>query len=262
MKLLLYSLVLASLATPLSAQTIDVNQPINVSCMAGLGPVDLAQSFIPTVSSCSGAGVFMSAGVGSAETLTIGLYENGLPGQGGTLIAAGTGLVSPGVWTDLFWPAVPVNPGSTYYLDLSPTAGMCYAGSTSNPYAGGQMYANAGYVSFPSFDYAFRTYTESGPMLTITGTCPNLVLNIADATPSSLIAFVSGRSAASFVVPNGACAGTILGVSPPVVRVVVSTFPSGRISIAVNPPPVACGTLFLQAVEVGSCGTSNVVALI
>lgn len=34
------------------------------------------------------------------------------------------------------------------------------AGDTSNPYTSGQVYANAGFVPFNTFDYAFRTYAD------------------------------------------------------------------------------------------------------
>jgi hypothetical protein len=261
MKHILAPLVIAAMATPLAAQTIDVDQPDTSVCMAGFGQVDLAQSFIPTASDCSGAGVFMSAGLGSAETLTFSLYEGGLPGQGGTMIASATGLVSPGVWTDLFWPAVAVTPGNTYYLDLSPTASMCYAGSTSNPYAGGQVYANSGYGGFPSFDYSFRTYSGGGLTLAVTGACPSVTFTVSGATPFGGIALLTGPSSSSFTVAGGACAGTTLGVSPPTLRTVVGADASGGLSLSLTLPAGACGTLFLQAVDVSTCSPSNVEAL-
>jgi len=260
MKSALAIFVATILAAPLSAQTVDVDQPINTTCMAGVGQVDLAQSFIPNTNNCSGAGVFMRP-LGSAEVLTISLYEGGLPGQGGTMIASGTGFASPDLWFDVFWPAVTVIPGDTYYLDFSVASSMCYAGDTANPYAGGQTYANPGYGSFPNFDYTFHTFTE-GLSLTVTGvSCPQLTFNVSGAGRFSRVAFLSGRSAASFVVPNGVCAGTTMGVSPPVLRAIVTTDGTGGLSLFVNLPPVACGTLYLQAVELGSCLTSNVEAL-
>ena len=261
MKSILAPLVIAAMATPLAAQTIDVDQPNNTTCMAGFGQVDLAQSFIPVASNCSGAGVFMSAGLGSPETLTLSLYQGGLPGQGGTMIASGTGLASPGAYFDVFWSAVNVVPGNTYYLDLSPTLSMCYAGDTVNPYLGGQVYANAGYGSFPNFDYTFRTYTD-GLSLTVAGaSCPSVTFHVSGAAPFATLAFISGRSAGSFTVPSGICAGFTMGVTPPVLRAIVAADSGGGLSLSVVLPPVACGTLFIQVVEVNTCNTSNVEAL-
>jgi len=261
MKHFLAPLVVAALATPLAAQTIDVDQPSNNTCMAGFGQVDLAQSFVPTASDCSGAGVFMSASIGSPETLTLSLYEGGLPGQGGTMIASGTGLASPGAYLDVFWSPVAVTPGNTYYLDLSVTASMCYAGDTTNPYGSGQVYANAGYTPFPSFDYTFRTYTGGGLTLAVTGACPSVTFTVSGATPFGGIALLTGTSASSFTVAGGPCAGITLGVSPPTLRTVLGADASGGLSLSLTLPAGACGTMFLQAVDVSSCSPSNVEAL-
>lgn len=232
MKSILAPLVIAAMATPLTAQTIDVDQPNNTTCMAGFGQVDLAQSFIPVASNCSGAGVFMSAGLSSPETLTLSLYQGGLPGQGGTMIASGTGLASPGAYFDVFWSAVNVVPGNTYYLDLSPTLSMCYAGDTD------------------------------GLSLTVAGaSCPSVTFNVSGAAPFATLAFISGRSAGSFTVPSGICAGSTMGVTPPILRAIVGADSGGGLSLSVVLPPVACGTLFIQVVEVNTCSTSNVEAL-
>ena len=261
MKHLLAPLVVAALATPLAAQTIDVDQPSNTTCMAGFGQIDMAQSFIPNASDCSGAGVFMSAGLGSSETLTISLYEGGLPGQGGTMIASGTGTATPGLWFDVFWTPVAVTPGNTYYLDFSVTVSMCYAGDTANPYAGGQVYANSGYGSFPTFDYTFHTYTGGGLSLAVTGACPSVTFTVSGATPFGGIALLTGTSASSFTVAGGPCAGITLGVSPPTLRTVLGADASGGLSLSITLPAGACGAMFLQAVDVSSCSPSNVEAL-
>lgn len=260
MKQLLAPLVIAALATPLAAQTIDVNQPSDTTCMAGFGQVDLAQSFIPTTNNCSGAGIFMRAATGSAETLTISLYSGGLPGTG-TLIASGTGLASPGAYFDVFWPAVTVIPGNTYYLDFSPTASMCFAGDTANPYAGGNVFANSGYGAFLTFDYTFRTYFNSGPVLTLNGVCPSLGIDVRGATPFGSVAFLTGPVNASFVVGGGPCAGITLGVSPPTLQTIQTADVNGLVSMFVTLPPGACG-LYLQTVDISTCAPSNVVQLL
>lgn len=263
MKHLLAPLALAALAAPLSAQTIDVNQPNDFAYMAAFSQGDLAQSFIPNVANCSGAGIFARAGIGSPEDITIALYD-ALPTAGGTQLATGTSPGTPGTWVDVFWSAVPVTPGTTYYLVFTSNFNtMGISGDTANPYLGGQVYANPGYGSFPTFDYTFRTYYGNlGPTLTVTGTCPSLTFNVSNATPFGAVALLTGPNAASVVVGGtGPCAGTTLGVSPPNIRGIFGADAGGSLSLTLTLPAGACGTLFLQAVDVGACAPSNVEAL-
>jgi len=263
MKTLLAPLVVAALAAPLSAQTIDVNQPSATVYMAGFGQPDLAQSFIPNVANCSGAGIFTQPGIGTTEDITIELWD-ALPTAGGTQLATGTTTGSPGTWVDVFWSAVPVTPGTTYYLLFSSNfSTMGIAGDTLNPYLGGQVYANAGYGSFPSYDYTFRTYYGNlGPTLTVTGTCPSYTFAVSNATPFGAIALLTGPTAGSIVVGGtGPCAGTTLGVTPPTIRGIFGADASGGLSLTLTLPAGACGTMFLQAVDVGACAPSNVEAL-
>jgi len=262
MKIFSISLMAIVLATSLTAQTIDQDAPTNNACMAGFGQVDLAQSFIPAASDCSGAGIFMSVGLGSPETLTISLYEGGLPGFGGTFLASGSGLASPGAYFDVFWAPVAVTPGNTYYLVFSTTASMCYAGDTTNQYPFGQVYANPGFGSFPGFDYTFRTYTggAGGFTLSKSGTCPGTVqISVSGATPSSGVAFAYGP-AGSFALPPGTCAGTLLDISAPTLAGIITSDGSGNVAVAPNLPSGLCG-LTLQAVDISTCSVSNTVVL-
>lgn len=139
----------------------DQNQSSNTTCMANFSQNDVAQSFIPTSSTITGAGIYITSGSGTG-TITISLYTN-LPNMAGVMIATGTVVSGVAAWADVSWPSVAVTPGVTYYLVFTSTNGnMCIAGSTSNPYAGGQVYANTGFNSFPSFDYTFHTFAPSG----------------------------------------------------------------------------------------------------
>jgi len=261
MKTFLAPLVAAALAAPLSAQTIDVDQPSNTVCMAGFWQADLAQSFIPTASDCSGAGLFMRASTGFAENVTIELWD-ALPTAGGTQLATGTVFGSPGTWVDVYWPSVSVTAGSTYYLLFSSdTASMCVAGDTGDPYSGGQVYANAGYGSFPSYDYTFRTWTGGGLTLAATGTCPALVFTITGASPFAPVALLSSPTTGSLVIPGGPCPGITLGITSPTLRVINAADAAGSITLTANIPAGACGTQFVQAVDLTACVTSNVEAL-
>jgi len=62
----------------------------------------------------------------------------------------------------VFWDPVSVTVGDTYYIVMEGTVSQCYAGDTNNPYPDGNVFANAGYQPFPTFDYTFRTYSCDG----------------------------------------------------------------------------------------------------
>src|SRR5690606_12723144 len=64
---------------------IDQNQPNAPDYMAGFAQGDLAQSFQPGAGNVSGAGIFLQAGVGSTDNVTISLYD-ALPNAGGNLL--------------------------------------------------------------------------------------------------------------------------------------------------------------------------------
>lgn len=141
------------------ALVVDQQALANNTCMATFDQTDLAQSFIPSMNSMSGASIFLSDwGAGSGD-VTIALYDN-LPNAGGTLLATGTAIgVSDNQWADVTWAAVPVTPGNTYYIVFTSTnGGQCVSGDINNGYPNGQVYANGGYQPFPGFDYTFKTF--------------------------------------------------------------------------------------------------------
>jgi len=159
-RLLAFALVLAmcSIAIPAFAQIIDQNQPSGPVYMAAFSQGDLAQSFMQTNANISGAGILLQAGIGTSDTVTISLW-NLLPNQAGAvMLATASATGTAGEWVDVFWGLVPISPATTYYLVFTGNTTLGIAGDTANPYAFGQVYANPGYQSWPSFDYAFRTY--------------------------------------------------------------------------------------------------------
>lgn len=171
-------------ATALPAQVLDVEQNSNTTCMAGFSQVDLAQSFRPTVDNVAGAGVFLRAGVGSTSTVTIQLWD-ALPDEpSANMLASGSAVGSPGSWVDAFWSDALVAPGSTYYLVfISVGSAMCVAGDTGNPYLDGQLWANPGFGSFPTFDYTFRTWFNDIPNIQVT---PPVAGQLMDITVTGL----------------------------------------------------------------------------
>ena len=259
-----FSLALAGivLAIPLSAQSKDVEQSHENISMAGFFQPDLAQSFKPHASDCSGAGLLMDVGIGSTEDVTISLYD-ALPNAGGTMLASGTTTGSPGSYVDVFWTPVPVTPGNTYYLVFtSNLQTMCVAGDTRDPYPDGQVYANAGYASFPAYDYTFRTWKGAAWDLTVSGACPSIAIDVTGGTAFGQVAIVSSPGTGSFTIPSGSpCSGTTLGLSNPTLRTIQAFDGNGSMSLSVNIPAGACGTVSLQVVDLSSCTASKVVGL-
>lgn len=60
--------------------------------------------------------------------------------------------------------------------------------------------------------------------------------------------------------PNGVCAGTTVGLSNPTLAIVIAANGAGAASLTFNAPAGACGRS-VQAVDLSSCSTSNLVTL-
>jgi len=164
MKKIALLLAMTAMTAPAhAADVIDQNAPANNAWMAGFSQRDLAQSFKQSASNISGAGIFLQNGVGSGmSNISISLWSL-LPNQSGaTLLASASGANSSNNhWFDVFWPAVAVTPGTTYFLVFDEDRDSYgIAGDTRNGYANGQVFANSGFGSFPTFDYTFRTFAS------------------------------------------------------------------------------------------------------
>lgn len=143
-----------------AAPTIDQDQPLDTWPMAAIYQTGLAQSFQQAAGNVAGAGIFLSAWSTSGSVATISLWDN-LPNAGGTQLASGSGVGSAGNWVDVFWSPVAVVPNTTLYLVFtSPDGNVVLGGDTSNPYPRGMAFADIGYGAFPTYDYAFRTYSD------------------------------------------------------------------------------------------------------
>jgi len=143
-----------------NAPSINQNQPTNTTCIASFAQPDLAQSFIPSVSSVCGAGINLTSTGSGTGIVTIQLWTN-LPTAGGTMLATGTVIASPSTWADVIFPSpASVTIGATYYLVfLGSNTSLCIGGTTTSSYAGGNVFANSGFSPFTAFDYAFHTYS-------------------------------------------------------------------------------------------------------
>jgi len=97
--------------------------------------------------------------------------------------------------------------------------------------------------------------------LTITGSCPGpMAFDVTGATPNGDVAFVYALGTGSFVIPNGKpCAGTTLGLNNSVkLARLVSADGNGNASTNSSIPQAACGSVFVQAIDLSTCSTSNV----
>lgn len=143
-----------------NAPSINQNQPSNTTCMASFAQLDLAQSFTSSIGSICGAGIELSSSGTGTGVVTVQLWTN-LPTMSGVMLTTGTVVASPSTWADVIWPSpVSITIGTTYYLVfLGSNTSLCIGGTTADTYPGGNVYANSGFGSFPSYDYTFHTFT-------------------------------------------------------------------------------------------------------
>jgi hypothetical protein len=141
---------------------LEVNQDATNTCMATITQGGLAQSYIALEGQSAGAGI-MFTDPSTGLDVNLALWD-GLPNAGGTMLASGTSQTDGTNWADVYWdPVVNVTVGNTYYIVIEGDPALpCIAGDTTNPYPGGNVFANAGYQPFPDFDYTFRTYSCDG----------------------------------------------------------------------------------------------------
>lgn len=265
-KMILSAAILAVASTGAFAQcNIDQNADTNNAYMAGFSQPDLAQSFQHQVAnSICGAGIFLQPGIGSSDNVTIELWTT-LPNGGGNMLATGSAQGTAGEWVDVTWAPVAISANTTYYLHFTGNTTLGISGDIANGYPYGQVYANAGYGSFPGFDYTFRTTSGSaGLTLTLGGRCPGTInVGWSGATPNKTMGIVFASNDGNLVIPGGPCGGTRLGLSGANIRL-VNTVSTGNGSGSVNGQAGsgACGgKIQLVVVDGNPCTTSNVVGL-
>lgn len=156
----LLSLGLLATCPARAVNIVDQNAPNATSFIAGFDKPDLAQSFRQSGGNISGAGVFLHPRVGTSGSVSISLWTN-LPDETNARQLA-TGLIAAvaGQWADIFWTPVEIDPAKTYYLQFTGSSTLGIAGNSQAGfgYAYGLAFANAGYLPYINYDYAFRTY--------------------------------------------------------------------------------------------------------
>ena len=103
----------------------------------------------------------------------------------------------------------------------------------------------------------------NGPVLDVIGQCPgDMTFAVTNATPGSDVALLYALETGSFVIPGGPCAGTQLGLGSSVkIGAMAVADADGKASWTLEVPSAACRRLSIQAVDAGTCRTSNLGSL-
>lgn len=124
------------------------------------------QSFTAGSDNIAGAGIYLDSWNGGPYegTMTLEIWD-GLINVGGTMLASGTTVTNPSQahqWVDVFWNAVTLDIGNTYYLRVTGDNPSGHGYSNGNLYSGGSVFNDNGYAHSLSYDLTFRTYTDDG----------------------------------------------------------------------------------------------------
>lgn len=112
--------------------------------------------------------------------------------------------------------------------------------------------------------YVFNT-EPMGLHLILGGSCPGrMTITATNATPGGNVTFLASRTVDFNVTSGGPCAGAMLSVGRPYVGPTPRTLTAdanGSLALSFNVPMEQCGRLFVQATDLSTCETSNVVRL-
>jgi hypothetical protein len=113
-------------------------------------------------------------------------------------------------------------------------------------------------------NHDYSTSASCGLQLSIVGPCPGVnTITINGGTPGAPCKIGYAFGLGSYAIPAGPCAGTLLGLDATATALPGTWFfdGGGQIVFTQFIPAGACGNVFVQALEIGACCTSNVVAL-
>ena len=90
----------------------------------------------------------------------------------------------------------------------------------------------------------------------------SMTFDISGATPGTGVALMWAYALGNYIIPNGfPCAGTELGIAQPKGWVILKSDAAGNASYTRFIPPGARGLVHCQALDLSSCGLSNVLSL-
>jgi len=214
--------------------------------------------------SVSGAGDVNGDGLGDVIVGALQASPSGVPQAGQSYVVFGT--------TQGF-------PAALNLATLDGTNGFSLNGGAPGD-ASGYSVSGAGDVNADGIDdvmvgapqaspdglfFAGQTYVVYGrrpePALTVSGTCPGpATLTYTEATPNGTVLWFHAAAQGSFVLPVGTCAGTQTGLASPLPYAPSLADETGTVAETFTLPPSACSR-FVQAIDVTTCNTSNVVQL-
>ncbi len=122
---------------------------------------------------------------------------------------------------------------------------------------GNQGNTRAGYAVL-----AVNINSATGPQLTTLGSCPGRMgFKVTGATPNKPVAFVYAFGQGNITIPNGfPCAGSKLGLNATAkLAKTQSADANGESLLDTQVPAKACGSVYMQALDINSCKPSNVV---
>jgi hypothetical protein len=274
------SLVLALLATPAAAQsgTLDQVSPFS-SETAGTSGQGASYNFdaisltwqAETVAGYTGQleGVEFEVNGNIGATFDVAILL-GNAWQAGIPVYSDTYTLTHGVneiaWVDVTTSNINLNAGDAYVIQIAGTGtGVWGTGSYESPVNTLYtlpLYLN-GNIFGPEWKIGFHTYMLSGPSLSSSGSCGGVMtFTVTGATPGSAVAFVYARGLGNYVLSNGLCIGTMLGLDATVkLRGIANADAAGNSIFTTHVPAGGCGRIWAQGLDISSCGTTNVLAL-
>ncbi|NOG55242.1 MAG: hypothetical protein HND57_13115 [Planctomycetes bacterium] len=103
-----------------------------------------------------------------------------------------------------------------------------------------------------------------GPTLSTLGSCPgNMRFKVENATANQKVAYLYASNTGSIQIPPGnPCAGTILGLNATVkLAEIIHADANGTAKLDIKTPQKACNRIYLQALDLTTCTTSNTILI-
>jgi len=101
----------------------------------------------------------------------------------------------------------------------------------------------------------------AAPQVVASGSCPGeITFSLSGATPGGIIYVITAEAEGVGIPPGGPCAGIHVNLENPRFLGSLIADSAGTTTIQRNAPGSVCGKL-LQAMDMTTCGTSNVVEI-